>query len=150
MKSYYISNSLAGAEAPVFLDELLCKYIAATPFKSLSEAVTVSFAYLHGPMYQSQLSRRVNNISDTRMAFVALSLRHNLRIGKCFKMIIWMVFLLFIGSPKASRVLLFGEKAETQLVALFEEATSSDFQVSTGKNLYLKILISRFRSISDF
>ena len=104
-----------------------------TPFKFLSEAVTVSFAYLHGPMYQSQLSRRVNNISDTRMAFVALSLRHNLRIGKYFKMIIWMVFLLFIGSPKASRVLLFGEKAETQLVALFEEATSSDFQVSTGQ-----------------
>ena len=51
------------------------------------------------------------------------------------KMIIWMVFLLFIGSPKASRVLLIGEKAETQLVALFEEATSSDFQVSTGNTL---------------
>ena len=128
------------------MDGLICKYIVATPFKSLSEAVTVSFAYLHGPMYQSQLSRRVNNISDTRMAFVALSLRHNLRIGKYFKMIIWMVLLLFIGSPKASRVLLFGEKAETQLVALFEEATSSDFQVSTGQFIpedpYLKFQYS--------
>ena len=74
------------------------------------------------------------------MAFVALSLRHNLRIGKYFKMIIWMVFLLLIGSPKASRVLLFGEKAETQLVALFEEATSSDFQVSTGQFIPENIL----------
>ena len=46
-------------------------------------------------------------------------------------MISFIVLLLFIGSPKASRILLLGEKAEKQLVALFEEAQSSTFKVST-------------------
>ena len=46
-------------------------------------------------------------------------------------MIIFIVLLLFIGSPKATRILLLGEKAEKQLVALFEEAQSSTFKVST-------------------
>ena len=48
-------------------------------------------------------------------------------------MIIFFIFLLFLGSPKASRILLLYEKAEMQLVSLFEEAQSADFQITKGR-----------------
>ena len=48
-------------------------------------------------------------------------------------MIIFVIFLLLLGSPKASRILLLYEKAEMQLVSLFEEAKSSEFQITKGK-----------------
>ena len=47
-------------------------------------------------------------------------------------MVIFFIFLLFLGSPNASRVLLLYEKAEMQLVSLFEEAQSADFQITKG------------------
>ena len=58
-------------------------------------------------------------------------------------MVIFFIFLLFFGSPKASRVLLLYEKAEMQLVSLFEEAQSADFQITKGgsSNPYKKIAL---------
>ena len=53
-------------------------------------------------------------------------------------MIIFFIFLLFLGSPMASRVLLLYEKAEIQLVSLFEEAQSADFQITKGRAFKFK------------
>ena len=58
-------------------------------------------------------------------------------------MIIFFIFLLFLGSPKASRVLLLYEKAEMQLVSLFEEAQSADFQITKGRAFKFKKTISK-------